>query len=86
MIRDNIPPFQMIGKEYFKIDPNKRLCRGIDIMIIRTCTGGILHPIILHKGKILNNLNILYPSILTHQLRYCILANIIQPTYKQLPH
>lgn len=84
MIRDYIPSFQMISKENLKIWIDQRLNWGINIVIISACIWCILNPIVLDKGKVLNDLDVFNLPIFTHQLCNCIIVDVIKTTDKEL--
>lgn len=66
-VGDNIPPFHMIGKEYFEVDVVGVVVDGwVDLMVFGAGVWGIFDLMKLDVGEILDDLYFLDLAVLLH--------------------
>lgn len=86
MIRDCVPPFEVIRKQYFKVGVEHLTVCGTNGMIVGTCIRSIFNSIKLDKREVLDNLSMLNFAILSKNVIHNVFVDVVDATDEQLSY
>lgn len=86
VIADHVEPFEMVCEEDLEVVVVGLVQGSVDIVVICTGIGGVLHLEVLHEHEVLYHLHVLDLPVLPKEGADRLLTRLVQSGHIQLPH